>query len=1020
MSTTSPPSSSHADSAIAIEDESRFAGRFGLTPHQKSFSSTSSTGEGDLSGDGASQKLEEKRLEHERQREEQRLLFEQQMKRLEQQQLQEEQAILSQQQTNNSSRSNSRVSSRTPSMTGIMDAYGNAPITPASTADGRSRASTGSNGGGLGTPVTSSSHHSAGMSAIGPPSHKSYSRGNSGVHPITPPHDLSPSHDKSVGAGASSESSLGLRDSPESRKSSKGGPLESEWPDLAKLSISDRVEGLPSDNLNGPFKSNGLLPTVIGRSIIGDDDHGHGYADSPGFPPQFDGKFFFDDETESPPDSGNASGFQNAYSNRLFHLNTEDDDKFPVLVRRDSYPAIAPSQTSNRFDNPSARSNTDWPRYVDTSKLNISGLDSSSSMGSRKGSSSQTSLSSINRNVFAPPASSGAGSHPDRKKSLPHPQSGYGSNKVEAVMADSMRSAMPKRHMSFGSSGHLPDAADDPQLGFQPVPRDLMSPYGNATTSINLSNSGTAMALPESAGAFYGAPYGGIAIGAGPGTAMPTLPANAGMYGSISVAPGGVYAYGQNIGYNGAAMLNGHSVVSNATSKGNNVNHKRGGNDPDANRFAGTRLEELVGDIYSLCKDQHGCRYLQKKLEEHNDQYTDMIFTEVFSHFVELMTDPFGNYLCQKLLEYCNDEQRTIIVETVAPELVNISLNMHGTRAVQKMIEYLSTRQQIDIVIYALNPNVVTLIKDLNGNHVIQKCLNRLSSEDNQFIYNAVSKNCVEVATHRHGCCVLQRCIDHASDAQKTQLVTEITYHALTLVQDPFGNYVVQYVLDLGDAQYSDTLIKRFIGHVCTLSVQKFSSNVMEKCIRVAENETRGYLIEEMLNKTRLEKLLRDSYANYVVQTSLDYADAVQRAQLVDCIRPLLPAIRNTPYGKRIQGKLHRDQQMAAMGHISPMAQGAPMVHNPGMVPLGSLGMMNGIPQGGMNALVGHHGGPGQPHTGLAQAHQMHNPHHPSQHHHANMGMFGHGFEFGNGAGAVGGGMGVVGMNDYQHGYQYL
>jgi hypothetical protein len=29
----------------------------------------------------------------------------------------------------------------------------------------------------------------------------------------------------------------------------------------------------------------------------------------------------------------------------------------------------------------------------------------------------------------------------------------------------------------------------------------------------------------------------------------------------------------------------------------------------------------------------------------------------------------------------------------------------------------------------------------------------------------------------------------------------------------------------------------------------------------------------------------------------------------VECIRPLLPAIRNTPYGKRIQSKIHREQQ---------------------------------------------------------------------------------------------------------------
>lgn len=72
-------------------------------------------------------------------------------------------------------------------------------------------------------------------------------------------------------------------------------------------------------------------------------------------------------------------------------------------------------------------------------------------------------------------------------------------------------------------------------------------------------------------------------------------------------------------------------------------------------------------------------------------------------------------------------------------------------------------------MIQALDPNVVTLIKDLNGNHVIQKCLHRLSAEHKQFVYDAVSENCIQVATHRHGCCVLQRCIDYASDDQKVE-----------------------------------------------------------------------------------------------------------------------------------------------------------------------------------------------------------------------------------------------------------
>jgi hypothetical protein len=42
-------------------------------------------------------------------------------------------------------------------------------------------------------------------------------------------------------------------------------------------------------------------------------------------------------------------------------------------------------------------------------------------------------------------------------------------------------------------------------------------------------------------------------------------------------------------------------------------------------------------------------------------------------------------------------------------------------------------------------------------------------------------------------------------------------------------------------------------------------------------------------------------------QTALDYAEPNQRALLVEGIRPVLPLIRNTPYGKRIQNKLQRE-----------------------------------------------------------------------------------------------------------------
>lgn len=160
------------------------------------------------------------------------------------------------------------------------------------------------------------------------------------------------------------------------------------------------------------------------------------------------------------------------------------------------------------------------------------------------------------------------------------------------------------------------------------------------------------------------------------------------------------------------------------------------------------------------------------------------------------------------------------------------------------------------------------------------------------------------VGTHRHGCCVLQRCIDHASGHQKAQLISQITADAFALVQDPFGNYVLQYIVDLAEPAFTDPLCYIFQGSISSLSKQKFSSNVIEKCLRGADTNVTRVMIEEMLNANELEKMLRDSFANYVVQTALDYADPETKTRLTDAIRPILPAIRQTPYGRRIQSKI--------------------------------------------------------------------------------------------------------------------
>lgn len=132
-------------------------------------------------------------------------------------------------------------------------------------------------------------------------------------------------------------------------------------------------------------------------------------------------------------------------------------------------------------------------------------------------------------------------------------------------------------------------------------------------------------------------------------------------------------------------------------------------------------------------------------------------------------------------------------------------------------------------------------------------------------------------------------------------------------------------------------------------------------------------LIEELLNRTRLEKLLRDSYGNYCVQTALDYAEPAQRALLVEGIRPVLPLIRNTPYGKRIQNKLQREQMDHYGGGNVGLGGGA---YSPQSVSLGLGGP--GLGMGGMTVGIGmgSRGGSLGAHSHLG--HNNHSIHHGS------------------------------------------
>ncbi len=61
---------------------------------------------------------------------------------------------------------------------------------------------------------------------------------------------------------------------------------------------------------------------------------------------------------------------------------------------------------------------------------------------------------------------------------------------------------------------------------------------------------------------------------------------------------------------------------------------------------------------------------------------------------------------------------------------------MYGCRVIQKALESIPLEQQ-QIIISELEGNVLKCVKDQNGNHVVQKCIECVNPTCLQFIINA-------------------------------------------------------------------------------------------------------------------------------------------------------------------------------------------------------------------------------------------------------------------------------------------
>jgi len=211
-------------------------------------------------------------------------------------------------------------------------------------------------------------------------------------------------------------------------------------------------------------------------------------------------------------------------------------------------------------------------------------------------------------------------------------------------------------------------------------------------------------------------------------------------------------------------------------------------------------------------------------------------------------------------------EQRAML-DRIIKSAWSLSLTRHGCRVVQAALEAADHADRMAMA-DALRGHVREALRSPHANHVLQKCIKLLPSEQLDFVLAEVAGQARKLAQHPFGCRVLERIIEHFKGWQTSALVEEVIQgDVVELCKHSFGNYVLQHIFEFGLHPHKRRLAVAMTPRARELARHWCGSHVVEKALLFCDKEERHGLRQELArNNEELSSLAHSHYGSFVVK----------------------------------------------------------------------------------------------------------------------------------------------------------
>jgi len=345
-------------------------------------------------------------------------------------------------------------------------------------------------------------------------------------------------------------------------------------------------------------------------------------------------------------------------------------------------------------------------------------------------------------------------------------------------------------------------------------------------------------------------------------------------------------------------------------------------------------IDESIADVAMV--DEVATRFIHKRLKLGTEIEQRLALTAALSSIEVLCDDHYGNFMLQGLFEFGPAEMKKELMDAVyGQDVVALCLNTHGCRMIQKAIQCLD-QEDVCKLITKFKDYVLPFTHDPNGNHVIQRCIQVMSSFSKcamnngdpdlasslsgkmQFIIDDIVANVETLSAHRYGCRVVQRVVEHCEGKQKQDVLDGIMSCDRKLAVDQYGNYVIQQVFMHGGeddtAKILETLTEN--NSLLSLSKHKYASNVVESVLVHGKSDHKKKIIDAMLKDTMGDEegegyccvleLSMDPIANYVVKKAIDVSEKDQQERFVEVVSSSRQELSKSPFGKYVLKRIDK------------------------------------------------------------------------------------------------------------------